>query len=30
MAIHPVRVTPVNRSRVIVIVINVSSCPFIP
>ena len=30
MMIHPVRVTPVNRLRVVVIVINVSSCPFIP
>ena len=30
MMIHPVRVTPVNRVRVIARVINVSSCLFIP
>ena len=30
MTIHPVRVTPVNPLRVVVIVINVSSSPFIP
>ena len=30
MMIHPVRVSAVNRLRVVVIVINVSSCPFIP